>query len=84
MPGAEAMIASPTFISRIPVCPNCKNSREAARRLFLAEGFLDGGGSPQAVFKALNLDAAFVDAVEKVYNPAEPRVPAGSGWTSGQ
>lgn len=64
--------------------PELQDSREAARRLFLAEGFLDGGGSPQAVFKALNLDAAFVDAVEKVYNPAEPRVPAGSGWTSGQ
>jgi hypothetical protein len=63
--------------------PELQDSREAAR-LFLTEGFLDGGGSPQAVFKALNLDAAYIDAVEKVYNPAQPRVPAGSGRTSGQ
>jgi len=64
--------------------PELRDSHEAARRLFLAEGFLDAGGSPRAVCKALGLDDAFVDAVDKVYNPAEPRVPAGSGRTSGQ
>ena len=64
--------------------PELQNSHEAARRLFLAEGFSDAGGSPRAVYKALGLDDAFVDAVDKVYNPAEPRVPAGSGRTSGQ
>ena len=60
---------------------------EAARRLFLAEGFLEAGGSPSALF-TLDLDETYIDAVEKVYNPAEPRVPAGSGrisdqWTRG-
>jgi hypothetical protein len=64
--------------------PELSETQEAARRLFLAEGFLDAGGSPRALFKAFNLDAAYIDAVEKVYNPAEPRVPAGSGRPSGQ
>ena len=67
--------------SRLPELPE---AQEAARRLFLAEGFLEAGGNPRGVLKALNLDAAYIDAVEKVYNPAEPRVPAGSGRTSGQ
>ncbi len=64
--------------------PALQDSYEAARRLFLAEGFLDAGGSPRAVFKALKVEEAYIDAFEKVYNPAEPRVPAGSGRTSGQ
>lgn len=64
--------------------PQLQDSYEAARRLFLAEGFLDAGGNPRGVLKALNLDAAHINAIEKVYNPAEPRVPAGSGRTSGQ
>ncbi len=64
--------------------PELQDSHEAARRLFLAEGFLDAGGSPRAVFNALDLDEAYIDAFGKVYNPAEPRVPAGSGRTSGQ
>lgn len=61
-----------------------QDAHEGARRLFLAEGFLDAGGSPRALFKALNLNAAYIDAVEKVYNPAEPRVPAGNGRMSGE
>ncbi|HUI15464.1 MAG TPA: hypothetical protein VL048_18555 [Xanthobacteraceae bacterium] len=64
--------------------PALQDSHEAARRLFLAEGFLEVGGNPRAVLEALNLDAAHIEAIEKVYNPAEPRVPAGSGRTSGQ
>ena len=39
---------------------------------------------PAPSSKALDLDAAYIDAVEKVYNPAEPRVPAGSGRPSGE
>jgi hypothetical protein len=57
---------------------------EAARRLFIVDGFMKAGTSPCAVFDALGLGAAYIDAVEKVYNPAEPRVPAGSGRTSGE
>jgi hypothetical protein len=64
--------------------PELQEPHEAARRLFLAEGFLDAGGSPRALFKAFDLDAAYIDAIEKVYNPAEPRVPAGSGRPSGE
>jgi len=57
---------------------------EAARRLFIVDGFMKAGTSPRAVFDALGLGATYADAVEKVYNPAEPRVPAGSGSKSGQ
>lgn len=67
--------------SRLSVLPDCY---EAARRLFLAEGFLEVGGNPRARLKALDLDETYIDTVEKVYNPAEPRVPAGSGRISGQ
>jgi hypothetical protein len=42
------------------------------------------GASPRDVFKALHLDAHYIDSVEKAYNPSEPRVPAGSGRTSGE
>jgi hypothetical protein len=56
----------------------------AAHRLRMARGALDHGASPRAVFEALRLDAHYVDALEKLYNPEQPRVPAGSGRTSGQ
>ncbi len=42
------------------------------------------GASPRAVFEALHLHTRYIDTVEKAYNPAEPRVPAGSGRTSGE
>jgi hypothetical protein len=61
-----------------------QNSHEAARRLFIADGFMKAGTSPRAVFEALALDPIFIDQVEKLYNPAQPRVPPGSGRTSGQ
>jgi hypothetical protein len=61
---------------------------EAAHRLFIVDGFIKAGTSPSTVFEALHLSSQYIDAVEKTYNPAEPRVPAGSGsksgeWTSG-
>jgi hypothetical protein len=59
----------------------------AAHRLRLAKGALDHGASPRDVFEALRLDAHYIDALEKRYNPAQPRVPAGhrdgGQWTSG-
>ena len=59
----------------------------AAHCLRMAKGALDHGASPRAVFEALRLDARYIDTLEKRYNPAQPRVPAGhpaSGqWTSG-
>jgi hypothetical protein len=61
---------------------------DAARRLFIVEGFMKAGTSPRAVFEALGLGAPYIDTVEKLFNPDEPRIPAGSGkpsgeWTSG-
>ena len=40
-------------------------------------------GTP-ATGETLEVDSTHIDAVEKLYNPEEPRVPAGSGRTSGQ
>jgi hypothetical protein len=57
---------------------------DAAQRLVIVDAFLKAGGSPRAVFKALKLDAAYIDALEKEYNPAELRVPLGSGKPSGE
>jgi hypothetical protein len=58
--------------------------RAAAYRLFIADGALKAGISPRAIFQALKIRRSYVDAIEKAYNPAEPRVPAGSGPTSGE
>lgn len=57
---------------------------EAARRLFVADTFMKAGTSPRAVFEALGFGGAYIDAVEKFFNPDQPRVPAGSGRTSGE
>jgi hypothetical protein len=58
----------------------------AAHRLRMAKGGLDHGASPRAVFEALRLDPKYIDALEKRYNPAPPRVPAGhpdgGQWTT--
>ena len=59
--------------------------REAAHRLFLADRLLDRGAEPQMILKALGLGAG---VLARLYNPDQPRVPAGSGvesgrWTSG-
>lgn len=40
--------------------------------------------SPRAVLQALKVSGSYVDAIEKAYNPDEPRIPAGSGSTSGE
>jgi hypothetical protein len=59
----------------------------AAHRLRMAKGALDYGASPHAVFEALHLDAQYIETLEKLYDPAQPRVPAGhpdgGEWTSG-
>src|SRR4029077_9076987 len=57
---------------------------EAAHRLFIVDSFMKAGTSPRAVFEAFHFGAAYIDAVEKFFNPDEPRVPAGSGRTSGE
>ena len=64
--------------------PELQNPREAARRLLVIDQFIKAGTSPRTVFKALGLGAPYIDAVEKLYNPDQPRVPAGSGRASGE
>jgi hypothetical protein len=61
-----------------------QDSYAAARRLFMADGLMKAGTSPRDILEALDLDASYIDSVEKFYNPLQPRVPAGSGVTSGQ
>ncbi len=60
------------------------DTQSAACRLFIADSVMGGGVAPRAIFRALKLGSSYIDAVEKAYNPAEPRVPAGSGRTSGE
>jgi len=59
----------------------------AAHRLRMAKAALDHGASPRALFETLRLDGRYIDALEKRYNPDQPRVPAGhphgGEWTSG-
>ena len=60
-----------------------RDAQAAAYRLFLADGALCAGASSRDVLKAFHLDIRFIDAVEK-YSPDQPRVPKGSGRTSGE
>ncbi len=64
--------------------PEPKEPYEAAHRLFIADALMKADTKPRAIFEALDLDPRYVDAVEKLYNPLEPRMPAGSGRISGQ
>ena len=57
---------------------------DAAQRLVIVDAFLKAGGSPRTVFKGLKVDPSYIDALEKEYNPAELRVPPGSGKPSGE
>jgi hypothetical protein len=56
----------------------------AACRLFIADYVMTGGVNPRSIFQALGIGSPYIEAVEKAYNPVEPRVPAGSGRTSGE
>jgi hypothetical protein len=60
-----------------------QDPHEAARRLFIVDGFMKAGMSPRAVLETLGFGTAYIDGTVK-FDPAEPRVPAGSGRTSGQ
>jgi hypothetical protein len=58
--------------------------RGAACRLFIAESAMKAGMSPRAILHALKIGSSYVDAIDKAYNPDEPRIPAGSGKPSGE
>jgi hypothetical protein len=64
--------------------PRPDDPDEAARRLFITDAFVKAGTNPFAILRALDLESSYVEAVEKLYNPLQPRVPAGSGRTSGR
>ena len=57
--------------------------REAAFRLFAADELMRSGVAPRDILRALDLDPALIDRIEK-YSPDQPRVPAGNGRPSGQ
>src|SRR6185437_1581949 len=54
---------------------------DAIQRLLIVDAFLKAGGNPRT---GLKVDASYIDALEKEYNPAELRVPPGSGKPSGE
>ena len=64
--------------------PQPDDQYEAARRLFITDAFIKAGTSPFAILRALRLDGSYVEAVEKFYNPLQPRVPAGNSIFSGR
>jgi hypothetical protein len=54
-----------------------------AHRLFLADGLLKDGIEPDAIVAAIEAGGPAFERLQK-YDPDQPRVPAGSGRTSGQ
>jgi hypothetical protein len=57
--------------------------QDAARRLFMADGLMRGGVTPEAIMTALKAGPVESGDLLK-YDPDQPRVPAGSGRTSGE
>ena len=78
--GNAAMAATHIALARLP---RLSDPGDDARRLFIADGLIAKGVSPRDIFAALEFDPAPLDELEK-YNPDQPRVPAGSGRTSGE
>ncbi len=81
----DACMASMHVALALPVL---RDPLDASRRLYVADGLLARGVRPRDIWVALEFDTAPFDALEKEYNPNQPRVPVGSGrpsgrWTSG-
>jgi hypothetical protein len=80
--GDDCLAAIHLALARLP---RPENSREAARRVFMADGLIEAGVVPREILRALDLDTEAIDAVEKRgYDHAEPRVPPDSGDISGE
>lgn len=60
-----------------------QDRREAARRLFMADGLIKAGITAEAILQALSPIYTDEDILVR-YLDTQPRVPAGSGPTSGQ
>lgn len=56
---------------------------EAARRLFMADALMKAGVESRTILEAFDADGAATEATLK-YSETQPRVPKGSGRTSGQ
>ena len=76
--GEKALANIRLAFARIPQL----DDRSDAYRLFLAEELLDAGMSPAALMKGLGFDAPARGLAK--YDPNQPRVPAGSGRSSGR
>lgn len=59
-----------------------EDRHEAARRLFMVDGLMKAGVTPHAVLQVLDYGLGNGSFVR--YDPAQPRVPEGSGVTSGR
>ncbi len=57
---------------------------EASYRLFMADQLMADGIAPRDILRALELDTAELDSLDKLYDANEPRVPPGSGRPSGE
>lgn len=60
-----------------------EDRREAARRLFMADGLIKSGIPPEAILQVLGPVSTDSEILVR-YLDTQPRVPAGSGSTSGQ
>jgi len=79
--GDEAMAAMHIALAGLP---RLADPADAARRIFIADGLLAMGVRPHDIFAALGFDPAPLDVLGKLFNPEEPRNPAGSGRVSGE
>jgi hypothetical protein len=64
--------------------PKLQPPAEAAWRLSAADELMKRGMAPSELLKALGIGPTPRDALERVYNPDQPRVPAGNGRPSGR
>jgi hypothetical protein len=79
--GDDAMAAMYLALAKLP---KLHDPSDSARRLFIADALMAEGVSPRDIWTALDFDPAPLDELDKRYNPDQPRVPAGSGKTSGE
>lgn len=77
--GKEVLAAVHLALSRLD---RLKRPAEDAQRLFFADCLLTGGPRAQSLINNLKFESQ--GQVVSKYNPDQPRVPAGSGRTSGQ
>lgn len=79
--GDKAMAAMQLALARVP---RLDDPREAARRLFIADGLIDAGVDPRDIWAALEFDSDEWTALEKLFNQQEPRNPGGEHHLSGE